>query len=134
MCRLAYDTATQQLWIADRASSCIRRLDRRTGTLSTVGGICGQSGPPPTYFAAPVGLALDLVPSEGGELLVADAGNNVIRALPLNATGRAPPARVVAGSIDAAPHAVRDGPALYVQRPPQDLVPPYFWMSPCPVW
>ena len=113
--RLAYDATNQHLWIADRASSCIRRLDRQTGHLSTVAGVCGKSGPPPTHFAAPVGLALDMAQPDGsGELLVADTGNNVIRALSLNATGDAPVAHVVVGSIGVAPHAVRDGPALYV--------------------
>ena len=88
---LAYDTGTDQLWIADRASSCIRRLSRRTGKLSTVAGVCGESGSPPTHFAAPVGLALDPAAPEGaGELFVADTGNNLIRALPLNSTHKTP--------------------------------------------
>ena len=110
---LVVDPASSSLWIADRAASCVRRLDWRTGMVSTVGGVCGESGPPPTKLAAPNGLAMDPAPPEGnGELLIADTGNNLIRALPLNATGAGAPMRVLAGSVHAAPHGFRDGAAL----------------------
>ena len=87
---LAYDTGTEQLWIADRASSCIRQLSRHRTALDGRRSLWRKrlSSDP---FAAPVGLALDPAAPEGaGELFVADTGNNLIRALPLNSTQNTP--------------------------------------------
>ncbi len=69
------------LYIADSSNDRVRRVDKTTGTITTVaglgergfGGDGGQAGVAKLYF--PHGIALD----EAGNLYIADAGNHRVR-------------------------------------------------------
>lgn len=78
---LALDGAGN-LYFADSGNALIRRLDRVSGRVSTVAGTpslpgyAGDGGPAVSAnLTLPEGIAFD----EGGNLLVADTGNNVVR-------------------------------------------------------
>ena len=69
------------LFIADRANHCVRRVDARTGTITTVigDGRAGDSGDGGRASGAqlrdPVAVAVDA----GGDLFIADLGNQRVR-------------------------------------------------------
>lgn len=77
---LALD-ATGNLYVADSANDCIRKISLR-GQVTTVAGLAGQAGSADGLGAAarfnnPQGLAVDAQ----GNLFVADTGNNTIRCI-----------------------------------------------------
>lgn len=125
---LVFHPGEEALYIADRGNHTIRRLDLRTGQVSTVAGAAGQRGHADAQgamarFASPAGLALD---PDGKRLYVADASNHVIRQIDLGAgalvsTLAGAPGR--AGAMDGVGVAARfafpqgiasDGSAVYV--------------------
>lgn len=86
---LAMDGAGN-LYIADTGNSVVRRVDRLSGVITTIAGQIGNAsfsgdGGPATSatFSSPVGLAI----TPGGDLLIADSGNNRVRLLTI-ATGQ----------------------------------------------
>jgi sugar lactone lactonase YvrE len=77
----------EALYIADRGNHTIRRLDLRTGQVSTLVGTAGQRGHSDgagarARFSGPAGLAMD---PAGKRLFVADTSNHVIRQIDLEA-------------------------------------------------
>jgi hypothetical protein len=80
---LVLDTLAQILYVSERGSHCIRRLDLATALVSTLagsGGIGKQDGVGArASFNAPIGLAL-----HAGMLYVADNGNHTIRRIDLS--------------------------------------------------
>jgi sugar lactone lactonase YvrE len=77
---IALDAAAN-LFIADRANHCVRRVDARTGTITTIigDGFAGDSGDGGRASAAqlrePVAVAVDA----GGDVFIADLGNQRVR-------------------------------------------------------
>ena len=76
---LAFDSAGGDLYIADSANHCVRRVDR-AGLITTFAGICGTSGnfdgdALNARFNTPGAVALD----GSGSVFVADTGNERIR-------------------------------------------------------
>ena len=76
------------LYVADRLNRRVRRVDARTGVITTVAGdgskgASGDGGPAPRAgLVEPNGLALD---RQGGRLLIADVADHRVRAMDLAA-------------------------------------------------
>lgn len=82
---LALTADGKRLFIADKENHCVRVLDTATGELTTVAGKPGESGlidgsVEEALFNGPTAVA---APESGSFLLVADAGNNVVRRVDL---------------------------------------------------
>ena len=94
--------ADGNLFIVDRLNYCVRRVDARTGTISTVAGTGGKSGfggdgGPATaaHMNAPIGA----IPDPTGNLVIADQANHRVRKVDLVATPSRPaPAATAPGS------------------------------------
>jgi mannan endo-1,4-beta-mannosidase len=75
----------KNLFVADKENHCIRLVNTETGETSTVAGTAGEPGlldgsVKEALFNQPVAIA---IPGSGKFLLVADAGNNVVRRIDL---------------------------------------------------
>ncbi len=96
---IALDSAGN-VFIADAWNACIRRVDAKTGILSTVAGVCGvlgesASGGPATK--ALVILPLGVAVAGNGDLYIADAGLSLVHRVSA-ATGNM---TIFAGKVDA---------------------------------
>jgi len=107
--------AEGNLFIADTGNSRIRRVDAATQIITTVAGdgsfvFCGDGGPATSAcLSGPYGVALDA----GGNLLVADTGNNRIRSIDgagIIATSAGNGSQSFCGDGDAAVTACLGGP------------------------
>ena len=87
---LAFDSAGN-LYIADTGNNVIRKVAASTGIITTYAGNFAKSNPNPTYTGdggpalnaglnVPVGIFVD----NGGNLYIADSGNNVVRKVSTN--------------------------------------------------
>jgi DNA-binding beta-propeller fold protein YncE len=88
---LAYDPVAHALYVADTANHCVRRIDLATDSIFLVAGqpgaAPGHNGDDISAIAATLHTPTDLAfNSVTNELLVADSGNNRVRAISL-ATG-----------------------------------------------
>jgi hypothetical protein len=68
--------------ILDKGNHCVRELDFETDVVSTIAGICGESG----FRDGPLGKALFNSPdrlglTSSGQILIFDEGNRYIRIL-----------------------------------------------------
>jgi sugar lactone lactonase YvrE len=74
------------LYIADTANDCIRRIDASTGIVTTVAGIAGQqgyAGDNGPGIAAQLNQPAAVVVDVHGNLYIADTGNQIVRLLNL---------------------------------------------------